>query len=201
MRKLFKKNIKYFAEQIDELIGDIEVPAEVPEAISPFEVKKFEKKVAKQILGKEMPIYYPILTKEISGKFKATMEEIGILHLCDGQHSYTDIVQLTKQSQLPVFDYLGRQMKKKVVRIEAYPFLIECPDCQSKHPFFVPKSVFEPAEGPFRLLIRSEMCNHEYVAFIFHKFKIEIQSFKYFTDFQKDKFMKRLGAHYYTIIS
>ena len=52
-----------------------------------------------------------------------------------------------------------------------------------------------------KILIRSELCNHEYVLFTNKKMKYEIQSFGYFTPFQQDKFMKKLGEHFYTIIS
>ncbi len=199
----FKKNIKYFAEQIDQLIGDVELPAgQIPEAVpAPEVVKKPIAVPPTQIFGKEMPIFYPLLNKKIGDKIKATVEEIGILHLCDGQHSFLDIVQLTKQSAVPAFDFLCKQMKNKVVSSEADPVLIGCPDCNTQHPLFIPKDVHKAAEDPFKLLIRAEICGHEFVAFIDRKLKLETQSFKYFTDFQKDKFMKRLGAHYYTILS
>ncbi len=200
----FKKNIKHFAAQIDQLIGDVELPAKPPEAVSVPEVKQVEKKRAtppKQILGKEMPLYYPLLNKKLGDKIKATVQEIGILHLCDGQHSFSDILELSAQPEDSVFDFMSKQMKNKLIRAEAYPFSIPCPDCDHFHHLFIPKPLHEAAKDSFKLLIRAEICNHEYVVFINKKLKIEPQSFKYFTDFQKDKFMKRLGEHYYTIIS
>ncbi|NVM29675.1 MAG: hypothetical protein HWN65_12605 [Candidatus Helarchaeota archaeon] len=201
----FKKNIKYFAGKIDQFMGDIEVEVpKLPKVIPLPEVKKVEKKVAKpikQILGKEMPMYYPFLNKKIGDKIKAKVEEIHILHLCDGQHSFSDIMDLTKQPIAFVFDFLSKQIKTKVVSTDAYPFFLECPDCNSQHHLFILKNLLKTAEDPFKLLVRAEICNHEYVAFINKKLKVETQSFKYFTDFQKDKFMKRLGGHYYTILS
>jgi len=200
----FKKNIKHFAAQIDQLLGDIEVPAKTPEAVTVPEVKLVEKKIVlptKQILGKEMPLYYPVLNKKLGDKVKATVQEISILHLCDGQHSFSDILELIAQPVDSLFDFLSKQMKNKVINADAYPFLIECPDCDHLHHLFIPKPLHEAARDYFKLLIRAEICKHEYVVFINKKLKLEPQSFRYFTDFQKDKFMKRLEEHYYTILS
>ena len=191
----FKKNIKTFSNMIDGLIGEVLI-------VKAAEARPIPKeKIEKQIFGKELPSYYPIFKQKLDDKFKAIFQEIQILQLCNGQNSFTDIVKQTSQAEEMAYEFLEKQIKKKLIIPEAYPLGIDCPDCKLQHHLFLLKQVFEESEPPFKLLIRSEKCNHEYVAFIDKKLKMETQSFKYFTEFQRDKFMKRLGAHYYTIIS
>ena len=198
----FRKNVKYFGDQIDSLIGDIEIPAKkiIPPGVK-LKAPVEKKGMLKQILGKELPPYYPLINKVIGDKIKATVEEIIILQLCDGQNSFPDIVELTKLPPISVHEFLSKQIKRKVLLFEAHPLLIQCPNCGMNHCLFAHKDEIGKDDEPFKLLIRAEICNHEYVAFINKKLKIETQSFKYFTDFQKDKFMKRLGEHYYIILS
>ncbi|NVM29674.1 MAG: hypothetical protein HWN65_12600 [Candidatus Helarchaeota archaeon] len=196
----FKEKMNFYDEQIDNLIEDLEIPSTIPKAPPTLEKREVKKKVAKQILGKELPIYNPVLNEEISGKYKATVEELDILQLCDGFYSLSDLQRITRYSEEFLFGFLSNQIKKKKILPESYPLVIECPECKSKHYIIIPESVFREVEEPFKILIRSEKCNHEYIASINKKLKIETQSFKYFTDFQKDKFMKRLGEHYYSII-
>ncbi len=195
----FKKNIKKFGEIIDGLIGEIAIVKGVE--APPIPKEKLAEKIEKQILGKELPLYYPAFKQELDDKFKANFQEIQILRFCNGQNSFADIVAQTSQAEETVYELLEKQSKKKLITPETYPLGIDCPDCKLQHHLFLLKQIFEASETPFKLLIRSEKCNHDYVAFIDKKLKMEIQSFKYFTEFQRDKFMKRLGAHYYTIIS
>ncbi|MFX0134251.1 MAG: hypothetical protein ACFFDN_11465 [Candidatus Hodarchaeota archaeon] len=195
----FKKNIDYFGEQIEKLLEDMEVPEE--EVIITPEIKKVEKPLPKQILGKELPIYYPSLNRELDKKAKFTMEEMRILHMCDGKKSFFDIAHETKQPESFLFDFITKNIKKKWLGPNAYPITIQCPDCNLTHYLLIHSYLFEEHPDLLSVLIRSERCNHEYVVFLNKKLKFELQSFGYFTPFQQDKFMKKLGQHFYTIIS
>lgn len=197
----FKKNINYFGEQIDKLLIDIQLPAEAVETTVETEKRKIEKKEAPLILGKELPVYYPVLNSEIIGKAKVTVDDMRFLQLCDGKHSFSDLVHQLKQSENYIYEFILKQLKKKWILQESIPLTIECPDCKLKLYLFILERLFKKDDETLKILIRSEKCNHEFVVFVPKKSKMDIQSFRYFTDFQKDKFMKRLEEHYYMIIS
>ncbi|MHA1380133.1 MAG: hypothetical protein ACTSRG_17305 [Candidatus Helarchaeota archaeon] len=187
----FKKNMDYFATLIDKNLIDVPIK-EKP--------KVKEKKVAIQILGKELPIYSPIL-KNLDKKAKFSIDETRILQLIDGKRTFLDIARETDYHWDSLYQLFNKMLKKKWFDPLSYPFKVECPDCQLKHYLFIHDSLIPHNDEPLKILMLSEKCNHEFVAFINKKLKVEMQSFQYFTEFQKDKFMKRLGEHYYTIFS
>ncbi len=195
----FKKNIDYFGEQIEKLLEDMEAPEVEVEV--PTVVEKVEKKLPRQILGKELPIYTPTLNRELDKKAKFTMEEMRILHMCDGNRGFYEIAHEANQPESFLFDFIVKNIKKKWLGPKAYPIIVQCPDCDLTHYLFIHEDLFELDPDLLSILIRSERCNHEYVVFLNKKLKYELQSFGYFTPFQQDKFMKKLGEHYYTIIS
>ncbi len=192
----FKKNIAHFASKIDGYLVDVPVREKVQ---PPVEDNK-EKKAPKQILGKELPFYCPILMN-LDEKAKFSVDETRILQLIDGKHTFLDIARDTQQDWNFLYQLFNKMINKKWFHPLSQPFEIECPDCHLMHYLFIHESFMPKDEEPLKILIRSEKCNHEFVAFINKKLKIEMQSFQYFTEFQKDKFMKRLGEHYYIIIS
>lgn len=194
----FKKNINYFQEKIDLMMGDVEIPSEI--AKIPPEITKAEKKPVQKILGKQLPFYLPFLNKDI-GKSKVMVDEIMVLQLCDGNHAFSDMVRETGQTEEFVIELMNKQMKKKMLSPKAHPFVVKCPDCDKEHHLYILVDLFKNVTDQLKVLIRSEKCNHEFVVFIDKKLKVELQSFKYYTGLQKDKFMKRLGEHYYMIIS
>ena len=100
----FKKNIEYFGEQIEKLLSDMEVPVQVAEVIPKVEKIKVIPKESREIFGKELPSYNPMLNRELDKKAKFTMEEMRILHLCDGKKTFFEIAYETKQPESFLFD-------------------------------------------------------------------------------------------------
>jgi hypothetical protein len=92
-----------------EATVSIETPS-LEETLSPSGEKKVEgeEKIEKQILGKELPIYNPVLKQELEDKFKANFQEIQILRLCNGQHSFSDIVTKSSQAEDIVYEFLEK---------------------------------------------------------------------------------------------
>jgi len=118
----FKSRMFEWSKKIDELIGDIKIPASSVRIQDPSvgiepEVQDTASEPAEPEKKRGMKTV-PILTRKLSGKEKFSLEVAQVLQFCDGTHSINDIQVETGYPLLKINNIIRTYQKKEWITLK-----------------------------------------------------------------------------------
>ncbi len=169
----FKPKMKYFEDKLAPLLGGTSnYSTTIQEAVLEEAVLPFSKPVMSRSLD-----LCPKLKKKLSGKEKFDISEAKLFQFYNGESTLNEIKK--ELDDIEIDALIFKHFSNKLITISEYDiYEVSCPECKSKHHFYLPIYAREFAKDQeVKIQISNEkICMHTFLVFIDKKFKIKTKS-------------------------